>query len=51
VTNPRRRQAGEGGIIEYKTRAGVRYAVKYRIPQEDARTSRFCCGGRGHASL
>lgn len=35
MTNPRRRQAGEGGIIEYKTRAGVRYAVKYRIPQED----------------
>jgi integrase len=35
MTKPRRRQAGEGGIIEYKTRAGLRYAVKYRVPQED----------------
>jgi integrase len=35
MTNPRRRQAGEGGIIQYETRAGVRYAIKYRVPRED----------------
>jgi integrase len=35
MTKPRRRQAGEGGIIEYKTRAGLRYAVKYRVPTEN----------------
>jgi integrase len=35
MTKPRRRQAGEGAIIEYQTKAGVRYAIKYRVPQED----------------
>jgi hypothetical protein len=35
MTKPRRRQAGEGGIVEYRTKAGVRFAVKYRIPRDD----------------
>jgi integrase len=35
VTKARRRQSGEGGIIQYETRAGVRYAIKYRVPRED----------------
>ena len=35
MTKPRRRQAGEGGIIQYETRAGVRYAIKYRVPRQD----------------
>jgi len=35
VTKPRRRQSGEGGIVEYRTKAGVRYAIKYRVPRED----------------
>jgi integrase len=35
VTKPRRRQAGEGGIVEYRTLAGVRYVIKYRVARED----------------
>jgi hypothetical protein len=35
MTKPRRGQAGEGGIIQYETRAGVRYAIKYRVPRQD----------------
>ncbi|TXN29303.1 tyrosine-type recombinase/integrase [Lacisediminihabitans profunda] len=35
MTKPRRRQAGEGGISEYATKAGVRYLIKYTAPQED----------------
>jgi hypothetical protein len=35
MTRPRRRQAGEGAIIQYETRAGIRYAIKYRIPRDD----------------
>ena len=35
MTKPRRRQAGEGRIVEYRTKAGVRYAIKYRVPRED----------------
>ena len=35
MTKPRRRQSGEGGIILYQTKAGVRYAIKYRVPRED----------------
>jgi integrase len=34
MTKPRRRQAGEGGISEYQTRAGPRYLIKYKNPHE-----------------
>jgi integrase len=30
MTKPRRRQAGEGGISEYRTKAGIRYLIKYQ---------------------
>jgi integrase len=35
MTKPRRRQAGEGGISEYATKAGPRYLIKYRAPLDD----------------
>jgi hypothetical protein len=35
MTKPRRRQAGEGGISEYTTKAGPRFLIKYTAPQED----------------
>jgi hypothetical protein len=35
VTKPRRRQAGEGGISEYQTKAGPRFLIKYSVPTED----------------
>jgi integrase len=35
VTKPRRRQAGEGGISEYQTKAGARYLIKYAAPADD----------------
>ena len=35
MTKPRRRQAGEGTIGEYVTKAGPRYLIKYTAPQED----------------
>jgi integrase len=35
MTNPRRRQAGEGGISEYVTKAGPRYLIKYGYIRED----------------
>jgi integrase len=38
VTKPRRRQAGEGGISEYRTKSGIRYWAKYRIELEDGTT-------------
>jgi integrase len=38
VTRPRRRQAGEGGISEYRTKAGARYWAKYKVAQEDGST-------------
>src|SRR5215212_1819511 len=31
---PRRRQAGEGTISEYQTKAGPRYLIKYKNPRE-----------------
>src|SRR3954452_274653 len=31
----RRRQAGEGGISEYRTKAGPRFLIKYPVLQED----------------
>jgi integrase len=35
MTKPRRRQAGEGGISEYTTKAGPRYLIKYAAPDDD----------------
>jgi integrase len=35
MTKPRRRQAGEGGISEYATKAGTRYLIKYTAELED----------------
>ena len=35
MTKPRRRQAGEGGISEYVTKAGPRYLIKYGYIRED----------------
>jgi integrase len=34
-TKPRRRQAGEGGISEYMTKAGPRFLIKYPVLRED----------------
>ncbi len=34
MTKPRRRQAGEGGISEYQTKAGARYLIKYTVSVE-----------------
>lgn len=34
MTKPRRRQAGEGGISEYETKAGKRYLIKYTATDE-----------------
>jgi integrase len=35
MTKPRRRQAGEGGISSYETKAGTRYLIKYTMTLED----------------
>jgi len=35
MTKPRRRQAGEGGISEYQTKAGPRYLIKYGYTGQD----------------
>jgi hypothetical protein len=35
MTRPRRRADGEGSVIEYQTRAGARYAIKWREQRED----------------
>jgi integrase len=35
MTRPRRRADGEGAVIEYQTRAGLRYAIKWREQRED----------------
>jgi len=35
VTNPRRRQSGEGGISEYPTKAGPRFLIKYGYTRAD----------------
>ena len=35
ATKPRRRQAGEGGISEYATKAGPRFLIKYPIMLQD----------------
>src|SRR5215217_6297058 len=34
MTRPRRRQAGEGTISEYQTKAGPRYLIKYKNPRD-----------------
>ena len=38
MTKPRRRQAGEGGISAYETKAGTRFWAKYKAPLEDGTT-------------
>jgi hypothetical protein len=35
MTKPRRRQAGEGGISAYETKAGARYLIKYTYGRDD----------------
>lgn len=35
MTKPRRRQAGEGGISEYVTKAGPRFLIKYSYMRDD----------------
>jgi integrase len=35
TTRPRRRQAGEGGISEYATKAGPRFLIKFTAQRED----------------
>lgn len=39
VTRPRRRQAGEGSISEYSTKAGPRYLIKYTFTVRDGEES------------
>jgi hypothetical protein len=38
MTKPRRRQAGEGGISQYPTKAGPRFLIKYMSTLEDGST-------------
>ena len=35
MAKPRRRQAGEGGISEYMTKAYLRFLIKYSAQRED----------------
>jgi integrase len=35
MTKPRRRQAGEGGVSAYETKAGTRYLIKYTATDPD----------------
>ena len=35
MAEPRRRQAGEGGISEYQTKAGPRFLIKFTAQRED----------------
>ena len=35
TTRPRRRQAGEGGVSEYATKAGPRFLIKYTARRAD----------------
>lgn len=48
MTKPRRRQAGEGGISAYETKAGTRYLTKYSVRQPDG--TRKVLLKRGHAT-
>ncbi len=38
MAGPRRRQKGDGGISEYRTRAGPRFLIKYAVQREDGTT-------------
>ncbi len=38
MAEPRRREAGEGGISEYATKAGPRFAIRYTAQREDGTT-------------
>jgi integrase len=38
TTKPRRRQAGEGGISQYQTKAGTRFLIKFTAQREDGTT-------------
>ena len=40
MTKPRRRRSGEGSIQQYRTKAGVQYLVKWRVPLEDGVTTK-----------
>ena len=35
MAKPRRRQAGEGSISEYATKAGTRFLIKFTAQRED----------------
>jgi hypothetical protein len=35
MAKPRRRQAGEGGISEYMTKAGPRFLIKFTAQRKD----------------
>ncbi|MGY1831147.1 hypothetical protein ACI8AA_12090 [Geodermatophilus sp. SYSU D01180] len=35
MAGPRRRQKGDGGISEYRTRAGPRFLIEYAVQRED----------------
>jgi hypothetical protein len=37
MTKPRRRQAGAGTISAHQAKAGSRYLIKYKNPQEEGR--------------
>jgi len=43
--SPRRRQAKEGGISAYETKAGIRYRIDFSIPLDDGETKRQVRGG------
>jgi hypothetical protein len=47
VTAPRRRQAGEGTISEYKTKAGRRFLIKYPATQPDGSRKAVLPQGEG----
>ncbi|PRY47621.1 site-specific recombinase XerD [Geodermatophilus tzadiensis] len=38
MVKQRRRDKGDGGISEYRTRAGPRFLIKYAVPREDGTT-------------
>ena len=48
MSKPRRRQAGEGGISEYATKAGPRYLIKYSYTKADG--TRGVALKRGYAT-
>ena len=38
MAGPRRREEGDGGISEYRTRAGPRFLIEYAVLREDGTT-------------